>query len=172
MEVAFATRPSLGALVYQGLSVNASPDQTLTGGPGRGRASQVLEVTMRGLSVISLALVFLAGCSDSDEDPLAAKCESSCAIEKTHPCYKEGKGKEECVQKCRELIGTVDKDPQYMKGCAECLAGYYSYSVKPGCTGGSECCWGILQPQLGDSNSEGWVACEAKCIEPDGGIGY
>jgi hypothetical protein len=124
------------------------------------------------MSFTFCCLAGAAGCSDSDEDPLAAKCEKACTIDKTHSCYNEGKGEEECVKKCRDLVGGVDKSPSYMKGCAECLAEQFKYSVKPGCTGGVECCWGVLQPQLGEAQSDGWVACEAKCIEPDGGVGY
>jgi hypothetical protein len=132
---------------------------------------------MRDLCLISMTLcLFAPGCSDSNEDPLASKCESVCSIDSTHPCYDNGKGVQECVQKCRNVVGGADKNPAYMKGCAECIAEQFKYALKPGCTETStgDCCYPgyVIQPNLDTPNDPGWQACEAKCIEPDGGIGY
>ena len=131
------------------------------------------------LSLAAILALALSGCSDSSEDPLAAKCKSVCNISDSHPCYDDGKGEDECVKACRTLIGAVDKNPTYMQGCAECLADQFEYAIKPdtGCSetsGGVACCYPgyVIQPVPNDPQSAGWTACEAKCIEPDGGVGY
>ena len=41
-------------------------------------------------------------------------------------------------------------------------------------SGGIACCYPgyVIQPKLDDDQSPGWITCEAKCVEPDGGVGY
>jgi len=114
-------------------------------------------------------LGLLLGCSDSS-DPLADKCEQTCKIEETHPCYANGLGIDECIKQCRALAGSVDRNPAYLKGCAECVAGQFTYAVKPApCSATSadlSCCYPgyVIRPKVEDP------ACAATCIEPDGGI--
>jgi len=119
-------------------------------------------------------VVLVFGCSSSTEDPLAEKCEQTCKIEETHPCYDGGKGIEDCVKKCRAAAGSVERNPAYLKTCAECVAGQFTYAVKPPpCTATSadrNCCYDgyVIQPK----KPEEVPACLALCIEPDGGAGY
>lgn len=134
---------------------------------------------MRILLLAAALALPLVACSGGDEDKLAEKCKSTCKIDDNHPCYDNGVGPEECAKACRTLVGAVDKDPQYLEGCAECLAGQFTYAIKtdPGCsptTGGSACCFPgyVIQPKIGDDTSTGWTACVSACIEPDGGVAY
>lgn len=119
----------------------------------------------------SLLLAPLWGCSeDTAADPLGDKCRATCKIDDTHPCFTK---MQECVDKCRQLAGSIEKNSLYIDGCAECVAGQFKYAVKtdPPCSATSTdptCCYEgtVIQPKPEDPE------CAILCFEADGGPAF
>lgn len=117
-------------------------------------------------ALLLAACATLGACSDSSDDPLAEKCAAACTVAESHPCVGE---KQKCINDCRQQAGAAADNKTYLKGCADCIAGDYSYSVKtdPPCSATStepKCCWGIVKTQ-GPTGAK----CASSCIEPDAG---
>jgi hypothetical protein len=115
--------------------------------------------------LLTLGVISLMACSKDDEDPLSSACNSTCAVESTHPCAAQ---QAKCISDCLAYANQVQKEYN-STACAVCIAKTSSYSVKDGCTtGGAECCWGPVPLQ----RPEQVPSCASKCYEPDGGAAY
>ncbi len=103
-------------------------------------------------------------CSGEESDPIAEQCQKSCELPETSPCIKE---KSKCLADCKQLAASVLANPQYVSGCADCVAKSFTYDVKtvPPCSASSSdptCCYDIKHV----ASPEG-PECEKQCLEPD-----
>jgi hypothetical protein len=117
-----------------------------------------------------LPVVLALSCGGSTEDPYANKCKTACQVDATHPCALKTEGgakvSDTCVANCMALANLAQKNATGNRGpgCGDCIVSTFSYSLKPSCTTGAECCYGVLNKSPGDAE------CSGKCFEPDGSI--
>jgi hypothetical protein len=133
------------------------------------RIVQLHAPALRLLALLPLILLALS-CGGSTEDPYASKCKTACKVDPTHPCALKTEGgvktSDLCVSDCIALANLAQKNATGNRGpgCGDCIVGTFTYSLKPSCTTGAECCYGVIKKSPGDPE------CSAKCFEPDGSI--